>query len=484
MAQPNPYNGEWDDNQPWSDTLPWVDLPAHKGSWKGNKSNPAPNIVHEPIDRSEKRIALPSEESIFQTTPTGNRALEERRDTDTQKNFTISLYDIDETMLTQLNQFQLQIEDVGKKIKVPIFYGSPERWVSAQRDGYMRDQQGRIILPAIVIKRTTSADDDTLRFFHRYLHASVMKLYSTKNKYTQFTALTGKNAPVNEVYNIVVPDHLVLTYHMIIWTALAEQMNPLVETLKFNSMDYWGNRTGGFRFRVNIENFTHTVEIQANEDRMVKSECDLTVHGYILPDTMTKLDRHQMTTQKMLTPKKMVLGLETVATGFDFERMDRNKEKWRNPMYANLRKDTQIPGPPTTVDISLISGMPTIRVDNTPIFLRVVPVPTTQFSGGQDGDMSYDAEYFYLHTNHQWKRVAIAEFEPACSDGAPLTGTPGSIAFNSQFLYIYSKGSWRKIAIAGITPSPAGTEGDVMYDTNYIYIYKGGAWRRVAVAAF
>ncbi len=453
--------------------------------WKGDITNPAQNLVQEPIDRSEKRITPPPEKETFQTIPTGERALEVRRDTDTQKNFTISLEDIDTTILTQLKQFQLQIQDVGKKVSVPIFYGSPERWVSAQRDGYMRDQQGRIILPAMIIKRTTSADDDTMRLFNRYLQASVMKLYSTKNKYTQFTMLTGKNAPVNEVYHIVVPDHMLLTYHLIIWTALAEQMNPLVETLKFNAMDYWGSRTGGFRFRVNIENFSHTVEIQASEDRMVKSECDMEVHAYILPDTITKLDRHEMTTQKLLTPKKMVLGVETVASDFDFETLDRNREMWRNPLYSNLQADVKIPGPPVSVDTSLITGLPTIRVDNTPIFLRIVPIPSTQFAGGQDGDMSYDSEYFYFHTSGQWKRVAISEFIPACTDGAPLIGTPGSTAFNTQFFYIYSNGSWRKVAIADATNQfAAGNEGDIMYDTSYLYIYTGGAWRKIAVASF
>ena len=436
--------------------------------WKGDITNPAPNQVQEPINRSEKIIS-------------DNRAEQVRRDTDSQKNFTITLYDIDEAILLQLNQFQLQVQDVGKQVKVPIFYGSPERWVSAQRDGYIRDQQGKIILPAIVLKRTTSADDDTLKFFNRYLQASVMKLYSSKNKYTQFTALTGHNAPVNDVYNVVLPDHMILTYHFIVWTALAEQMNPLIEAMQFNTMDYWGSKKG-FRFRTKIDSFSHTVEIQANEDRMVKSEFDLSVHAYILPDTITKLEQHRMTTQKLLTPKKMVLGLEVVASNMTF--VDPNSEKWRNPIYANLQKDVKIPGPPVSVDMSLITGMPTIRVDNSPVFLRVVPVPSTQFAGGQDGDMAYDAQYFYFHTNKVWKRAAIAEFVPACSDDAPLTGTPGTIETNAQFFYIYTSGSWRKVAIADTNLLTTGSEGDIMYDKTFLYIYTIGAWRKMAVASF
>jgi hypothetical protein len=437
--------------------------------WKGDKSNPSPNTVQEPMDRSEKMIAE-------------NRAEQTRRDTDTQKNFTITLYDIDETILSHLEQLQLQVVDVGKKVKVPIIYGSPERWVSAQRDGYLRDKQGKILLPAIIFKRTSSENDASLQFFNRYLNTPVIKLYSQKNQYTKFTMLAGQNAPVNEVYNVIVPSHMVLTYHFIIWTDSVEQMNTLVETIQFNTKDYWGSRKG-FRFRTKINTYSHTVELQANEDRVVKTEFDLSTHGYILPDAMTKLDRHQMTTTKMFTPKKIIMGMEVVSTGYDFNAVNKNREKWRNPNYPNIQADVNIPAPPISVNTDIIDNSYGIRVDNSPLFLRIVPVPTTQAAGGQDGSMSYDAEYFYFHANGMWKRVAISEFLPACSDGAPVTGTEGSVVYNSSFLYIYSKGMWRKVAISEFDLNTSGEEGNIMYDTAYFYIYTGGAWRRVAISA-
>ena len=174
-------------------------------SWKGNPTNPAPNTEREPITRSEKPIG-------------DNRALHVRRDTDGQKNITIGFYDIDETILLHLERINLRVVDNGQLIKVPVFYGSPEMWTAARRDGYLRDKQGKIILPIMVLKRTNSGDEENLRYFHRYLKSSVMKKYSTKNKYTQFAILGGQNAPVNDVYNIVFPNHMKLTYHFIIWT--------------------------------------------------------------------------------------------------------------------------------------------------------------------------------------------------------------------------------------------------------------------------
>jgi len=438
--------------------------------FKGNIANPAPNNLQEPINRSEKIIG-------------DNRAKELRRDTDTQKDFTISLYDIDETILSHLEQMQLQIEDVGKKIKVPIFYGSPELWTSAQRDGYIRDKQGKLILPAVVLKRTNSADDESLRFFNRYLNTPVIKLYSHKNQYTKFSILIGQNVPVNEVYNVVIPSHMILTYHFIIWTELVEQMNPLVEAIRFNTNDYWGSKKG-FRFRTRVETYGHTTELQAGEDRVVKTEFDLTTHGYILPDTYTKLEKHQLTTQKMFTPKKIVMGVEVVSTGFDMNLLDKNRENWRNPNYPNLQADVVIPPPPVAPDTRIVdNSLYGIKVDNSPLFLRIVKPPVTQFAGGQEGDISYDSQYFYIHIHKAWKRVAISEFIQVCEDDVPLTGTEGSTTYNDKFFYIYSRGKWRKVAISevNLTTTP-GENGDVMYDIEYFYIYTNESWRRVAIS--
>lgn len=384
--------------------------------WKGNSNNPAPNNVHEPINRSEKIIA-------------DNRENHVRRDTDSQKDITISLYDIDETILLQLEQFQLQVQDSGKQIKVPVFFGSPERWVAAQRDGYMRDNQGKVILPAIILKRTSSEKDASLQYFNRYLNSSVIKLYSHKNQYTKFNALSGENAPTHEVYNMVFPSHMTLTYHFIIWTEYIEQMNTLVETIQFNTKDYWGS-TKGFRFRTKVDSFSHTVELQANEDRVVKTEFDLITHGYILPDTMTKLEKHQLTTNKVFTPKKIIMGAEIVAPDYNMELLNNNRDKWRSPLYPNIQSDVVIDTPKTSVvegtSDKTIAGqiLNTLRsytpttpteviadsVNNNVPYLRIVSPPASLDAFGYDGYVAYDESYFYIYSSNSWRRVAIAQF--------------------------------------------------------------------------
>lgn len=315
-------------------------------SWKGNIENPAPNNVREGNNRAEKIIGT-------------SRAEQVRRDTDTQKNFTITLYDIDEAILNHLSNLQLEVEDEGKKIGVPSFFGSPEQWTSAQRDGYIRDKQGKLILPAIILKRTSSEDDQTLQFFNRYLSGAAIKLYSSKNKYTQFNLLAGRNAPVHEVYHMVVPDHVILTYHVVIWTEYVEQMNDLVLKFKFNTNDYWGSKKG-FRFRVKAESFAHTVEVKSGEDRVVKTEFDLVTHGYVLPDIMTKLESQETTFKKMFTPKKIIMGAEVVNSGVNTNPIDKNREKWNNPQYPNLQADVPIPSAPVSISDSISNNSSSI----------------------------------------------------------------------------------------------------------------------------
>ena len=304
-------------------------------AWKGNNSNPAPNIIQESSTLSEKKVSV-------------NRAENTRRDTDTQKDFTVKLIDIDTAIMKQLERFQLNVVDEGTRIKVPTFYASPEKWKSIQKDGYFRDYNGKIQLPAIVFQRTTSDKDQAMMMFNRYLKYPVMKMYSEKNKYTPFNVLIGQNVPINDVYDIVVPDHMVFTYHFIIWTEYVEQMNTLVERMNFETDDYWGDARG-FRFRTNIESFSHAIELQADQDRMVKTEFDLVVHGYLLPDTNYGLDGSKPTTKKWFTPKKVVMGEEVVSTNYDMSSIDINKEKWRRQDYPNLPKDQIIPNPPIVV---------------------------------------------------------------------------------------------------------------------------------------
>jgi hypothetical protein len=314
-------------------------------AWTGDPNNPVPNIGNVKGDLSQE-IAQQSSNLSEKKTDV-NRAYQKRRDTDNQKDNTVSILDIDTAIMKQLEKFQMTVTDEGNQIKVPFYFASPEKWKSIQRDGVIRDYNGKMILPAVVIERTSSEKDEQMMMFNRYLNYPVMRQHSEKNRYTKFSILIGQNAPVNEVYDIIMPKHMVFTYHFILWTEYIEQMNSLVEKFSFNTGDYWGDLRG-LRFRTKMESISHTVELQVDTDRLVKSEFDLTVNGYILPDAMDKLTGKQMTAEKFYTPKKLIMGQETVMTEFNpVAPLPENAEKWRNQNYPNLQKDVPIIPPPT-----------------------------------------------------------------------------------------------------------------------------------------
>lgn len=300
-------------------------------AWKGNPNNPVPNFVQQPAVLSEVKDVVKREEQV-------------RRDTDTQKNYTSKLMDVDGAILKQLEKFQLSVVDEGAKIKVPVNYASPEKWKSIQEDGYMRDYDGNLMLPAIVYSRTNSDKDPSMPNFSPYVSYPTLKTYSPKNRYTQFSTLIGQNVPVREVYQVAMPDSMVFTYKFIIWTEYVEQMNTLVERLAYESDDYWGDPKG-FRFRVWAESFSHTIELQVDQDRMVKTEFDMKVWGYLLPDTAYGIEGPKSTTQKYFTPKKVIINSEVVSSDFSFEKQD-ERAKWRNQNSPNLPADEQFPAPP------------------------------------------------------------------------------------------------------------------------------------------
>lgn len=312
-------------------------------AWKGDPTNKVPSVGNVSSDISQAVAQQPAVLSEKKTDI--DRSSQTRRDTDKQKDNTVRLIDIDTTIFKHLEHIQIQVIDDGNRIKVPIYYASPEKWKAIQKDGIIRDYNGKMILPAIVLQRVNSERDMANAMFNKYLTYSVMKRYSEKNRYTAFNILTNQNAPINEVYDVTMPDHMTFTYHFIIWTEYVEQMNAVIEKINFETEDYWGELRG-LRFRTRIDSFSHTVELQVDQDRIVKSEFDLIVRGYLLPDVNYKLGGVNATNRKWLTPKKIVMGTETVTTDFRMETLDKNREKWRNWKYPNLPKDAVIPAPP------------------------------------------------------------------------------------------------------------------------------------------
>ena len=197
--------------------------------------------------------------------------------------------------------------------KVPIIYGSPERWKQIQKDGYYRDKKGKIMLPLITFKRNNI---EKVRNVSNKLDANnphnvgiFQKSYSINNAYDNFSILNNKR-PQKVNYAVVVPDYVNLTYDFIVATYYIEQLNKIVEAINYASDSYWGNPER-YQFRARIDSFATPVQVEQKGERSVKATFSLKLYGYLVPDTINK-QLSSMNTQKFITPTQIKFNMETV----------------------------------------------------------------------------------------------------------------------------------------------------------------------------
>lgn len=388
-------------------------------SWRGNTSNPVPSY----IDKAKINPVVANQ---------SNKALDVRRDTDTRKNFTVTLIDIDNSLLEYLqNVINPTVVDAGANIKVPIIYGNPERWKAIQNDGYYRDINGKMQLPAIMFKRSSFSKNENLQTFNRYLTYPVMTQFSEKNQYTKFSLLSEAVAPVNQIHAVTLPDHVKVEYEFMVWTEYVEQMNSILEKINFASEDYWGDPQR-FKFRVNINDYSHTTEVSNDKDRMVRTSFTLSLFAYLLPESF---EDRKSTVQKMLTPKKISITAEVDMANSN-KTTKPSSFSSPNKLYDEINAQTAgnngwpLPKPAIVTERSTVaSGQLTEQIRQSYAALiqqniNVVvtssssgsvdiwhPAPNTPNDYGQEGWMAYDGDYHYIYVGARWRRQSIADFE-------------------------------------------------------------------------
>lgn len=265
------------------------------------------NVISDKLQSADSGNIISTEENVGGIPKVGiyKKVHAVRRDTDLQKDFSVSLTDIDNTIVNYMNKrLDLSVMDNGALTRVPVMYATPEKWVSIKKDGYLRDNQGKILLPLIAIKRTEISNNKDLMTFNRYLSYPVELKYSQKNKYDRFDLLckVSNDKPVKQIFNVKLPDHVIINYEGIVWGDYNLEVNKLIEKINFATHDYWG--LDRFRFRTKIDNYSIDIIDDVNNDRSIKGTFQLTVFAYLLPKT---IDGVKSTTTKTITNRKIVL---------------------------------------------------------------------------------------------------------------------------------------------------------------------------------
>jgi len=218
----------------------------------------------------------------------------------------IKLMDVDRAIMEHITDTvmpELQIRE--ENIKVPLLYGSAERWKSIRVDGFLRDRAGQIQIPLAVIKRNSvETNDDLINPMNRQVSYPAVSQFSPKHKYDLFSKMTGVTRP-KEQYNITIPDYVVINYEVVLWTDFTEHMNTLVEAFQFATDVYWGDKYG-FKFLTKASSFDNTTEIGDGSQRIVKTTFTLEVKAYLLPEKFN----NKPTTQKAFTIKKVLWSID------------------------------------------------------------------------------------------------------------------------------------------------------------------------------
>ena len=262
---------------------------------------------NKPIPRSQ-RLIFNRGEKISRNSPGA---------TDDVKNLSVGIMDMDSAIMYYFNEvIKPEVEVNKEKVKVPCIYASPERWNAISKQGFLRDKKKQIIVPLIAFKRTGMSRNDNMpidkldandpKIFYTF-----QKKYSQQNRFDKFSVQKNLE-PNREYYNVSMPDYMNLTYEFTIWTSYIEQMNKIVEKINYSDGAYWG-QPGKMKFKSSIESFSDASQIDG--EKLIQTTFSVNLYGYILPETFDG----KTTTQKYLTPKKLIIRESTEKTIVDSE---------------------------------------------------------------------------------------------------------------------------------------------------------------------
>lgn len=252
-----------------------------------------------------------------------NRAYDTRRDTDSFKTPSRTLYDIDYAILYFLKEkLDLQVEENGKMVPVPVLYASGETWAQIQRHGYMRDKTRKILTPMIILRRTSVGPDDRFPQLdvrgETRANSLLIRANRSPGPYTlfpdrqehdryDFNQETENSKRNTEYFVSAVPEYIKCFYDVFIWTELNSQMNTIIESLLPQSRLIWGDE---FQFVTKVGEMSLETINDTGQDRLVRCQFQLEVDGRLLQE----YELHESNITKAHSIKRFVFENEVEQT--------------------------------------------------------------------------------------------------------------------------------------------------------------------------
>lgn len=230
-----------------------------------------------------------------------NRADQTRRDNDTVKVPSITIYDVDYAISHHLSEnVKLFVTEGGRVIPVKVIYADGEKWSQIRQHGYMRDKDRKALAPVCAIRRTSIGDDDRIPMLNTNLVGPSIKIIPHKTLGMQYDRQVGQYLTKDsyEFYLMDAPNYARISYDLIVWTDLIEQMNGIVEKIIPISDHVWGDF---YKFRTHVDSINHETVNVPGEDRLIKTTMTLTVDAFF----RNEFEYDQQTMQKAYSLKRV-----------------------------------------------------------------------------------------------------------------------------------------------------------------------------------
>ena len=368
--------------------------------------------VRKPI--VEKQIEI-SQDTITPYTSVGKSPLPANKRRENQRSvkndevqqFTVGIGDFDQAIVYYFNNvIRPSVVQNGTKINVPFIYGSPEKWASVQKDGYYRDNNGKIQTPLIMFKRDSLEKNRNLG---NKMDANLPsnfgifeKKYSKKNIYDRFSVVTNR-IPVKEYYGVIIPDYVNIVYSCTIFTEYVEQMNKIVESINFASDAYWGDPEK-FKFRTSIDSYQTITEQTQGSDRVVKTSFQMKLAGYIVADS---INTAVASPNKYYSKSAVKFGLETAGTSEILNARAATPTSQAPTRFFDTALTGTSGGSGMTQEQILYIGMSNTAIADTIVGViatftnHVIPTPPTGFEILDEGDFQVYINGVFIPTQNR-----------------------------------------------------------------------------------
>jgi hypothetical protein len=198
------------------------------------------------------------------------------------KDISTSLYDVDYAIKWHLeNIITPTIVEENTVITVPIMFAAGEKWASVQKHGFLRDSQGKLLTPLIMIRRNSVTKREDIQDL-KVLDTSDNRItferkYTQRNRYSRFDI--SQRPKEKEYYSMSVPKFMQVEYEILCWTNNTVQLNEIVEQLIWFDGKAFGD---AHKFITHIDPPAFENINDTGTDRVVRATLSMRTKAHIL----------------------------------------------------------------------------------------------------------------------------------------------------------------------------------------------------------